>query len=148
MKSKKRSEDFVRDLLHVMPLWNVKLIRPFKNSLNGEMSLETYYCLETLKSSGPVTMSEMARRLKVPKQQATKLIDALTVHGFVERAPKENDRRVVEVSLTATAISYLDDYHTKNKAFIQSLEEQLTEEELQKLDAAVVMLSELLPRLK
>lgn len=148
MKSKVISEDFVRNLLHVMPLWNVKLIRPFKNSLNGEMSLETYYCLETLKSSGLVTMSEMARRLKVPKQQATKLIDALTAHGFVERAPKENDRRVIEVRLTSTAVSYLDDYHTKNKAFIQSLEEQLTEEELQKLDTAMNTLLELLPRLK
>ncbi len=42
------------------------------------MSLETYYCLETVKMRGTATMTELARQLKVPKQQATKLVDRLS----------------------------------------------------------------------
>lgn len=147
MKSEKTSELFVKNLLHVMPVWNSRLVRPFKNSLNGEMSLETYYCLETLKSRGTATMTEMARRLNVPKQQATKLVDALAVHGFVERSPRENDRRTVEVCLTPKAAAYLDDYHMKNKEFIRTLEERLTEQELQRLNDAVIVLAQTLPKL-
>ena len=52
METEKTAEKFVQNLLLVMPVWNSKLVRPFKDSLNGEMSLETYYCLETLKSLG------------------------------------------------------------------------------------------------
>ncbi len=147
MKSEKLSELFVKNLLHAMPAWNSNLVRPFKNSLNGEMSLETYYCLETLRSRGTATMTEMARRLNVPKQQATKLVDALAAHEFVERVPRESDRRTVEVRLTPKAVSYLDDYHMKNKEFIRTLEEKLTEQELQKLNDAVIVLAQTLPKL-
>ena len=57
MESEKTSEKFVQNLLLVMPNWHAKLVRPFKDTLNKEMSLETYYCLETLKLCGCGTMS-------------------------------------------------------------------------------------------
>lgn len=147
MESEKTSEKFVRNLLLVMPDWHAKLVRPFKDSLNKEMSLETYYCLETLKVCGSVTMTELARRLKIPKQQATKLIDKLSGHQFIERIYKEDDRRAVWIKLTPTAIAYLDGYYLKNSAFLSMLEEQLTEEELKRLNRAVADLGEILPRL-
>lgn len=49
MKPKKITEELVRNLLRVFPAWNSKLVRPFKESLHKEMSLETYYCLETVR---------------------------------------------------------------------------------------------------
>lgn len=148
MKSEKISAEFVQNLLLVLPNWHSKLVRPFKDLLNREMSLETYYCLETLKLSGTITMTEMAQRLKVPKQQVTKLVDNLSDHQFVERVYDEEDRRVIRIRLTPRAEKYLDEYYLKNTAFIQSLEEQLTEEELIKLNQAVLILGEILPRLK
>lgn len=148
MKLEKISVEFVQNLLLVLPNWHSKLVRPFKDLLNREMSLETYYCLETLKLSGTITMTEMAQRLKVPKQQVTKLVDNLSEHQFVERVYDEEDRRVIRIRLTPRAEKYLDEYYLKNTAFIQSLEEQLTEEELIKLNQAVLILGEILPRLK
>lgn len=148
MKSEKISAEFVQNLLLVLPNWHSKLVRPFKDLLNREMSLETYYCLETLKLSGTITMTEMAQRLKVPKQQVTKQVDNLSDHQFVERVYDEEDRRVIRIRLTPRAEKYLDEYYLKNTAFIQSLEEQLTEEELIKLNQAVLILGEILPRLK
>ena len=55
MKTEKISEQFVQNLLLVMPNWHSKLIKPFKDTLNREMSLETYYCLETVKMCGTIT---------------------------------------------------------------------------------------------
>lgn len=148
MKSEKISAEFVQNLLLVLPSWHSKLVRPFKDMLNREMSLETYYCLETLKLCGTITMTEMAQSLKVPKQQVTKLVDNLSEHQFVERVYDEEDRRVIRIRLTARAEKYLDEYYLKNTAFIQSLEKQLTEEELLKLNQAVLILGGILPRLK
>ena len=79
----KKSEKFVQNLLKVMPGWHSKLVRPFKDTLNREMSLETYYCLQTLRMNGTMSMTQLAEQLKVPKQQVTKLIDALCSHQFV-----------------------------------------------------------------
>lgn len=148
MESEKTSERFVRNLIGVMPGWHSELVRPFKDSLCGEMSLETYYCLETVRSCGSITMTELAQQLRVPKQQVTKLVDKLCSHQFIEREYREEDRRVIEIRLTPGAVSYLDEYYLKNTVFIKRLEERLTEKELQKLNAAVEVLGELLPKLK
>ncbi|MCH1984360.1 MarR family transcriptional regulator [Ruminococcus sp. OA3] len=148
MKTEKISEKFVRNLLEVMPNWHSKLVRPFRETLNKEMSLETYYCLETLKTCGLSTMTELAQHMKVPKQQMTKLIDKLCSHGFAERMPNPDDRRVIWIRLTPKAMAYLDEYYLKNRVFLQTLEEQLTEEQLRKLNDAVEVLGEILPVLK
>ena len=147
MIKEKYSEQFVKNLLLVMPDWHSKLVRPFKETLHGEMSLETYYCMETLRKCETLTMTELAQQLKVPKQQATKLVDALYKHGFIERLNKENDRRMIWLRLTPKAAAYLDEYYLKNKDFLRSLEEKLSEEELHKLNEAVRLLGDILPRL-
>lgn len=142
------SESFVQNLLLVLPNWHSRLVKPFKDTLNKEMSLETYYCLETLRVCGAVTMTELAQNLKVPKQQVTKLIDNLSEHDFVARVQDKNDRRAIRLRLTSRAIAYLSTYYQKNTAFIHSLEESLTEEELFQLNKSVEVLGELLPKLK
>lgn len=111
------------------------------------MSLETYYCLETLRACGTATMSELAHQMKVPKQQMTRLVDRLSQSRFVERVQGTDDRRVTWIRLTPGAVSYLDEYYLKNTAFIQMLEEKLTQDELQRLNDAVEALEEILPKL-
>lgn len=148
MKAEKTSEKFVQNLLLVLPNWHSRLVRPFKDTLDKEMSLETYYCLETLRASGTVTMTELAHQLRVPKQQVTKLIDKLSQHQFVERVYKQDDRRAIWIQLTPEALTYLDEYYLKNKTFIQMMEERLTEEELERLNSAAATLRDILPKLK
>ena len=147
MKNAKASELFVRNLLLVMPDWHSKLVKPFRDTLDNEMSLETYYCLETLRACGTATMSELAHQMKVPKQQMTRLVDRLSQSRFVERVQGTDDRRVTWIRLTPGAVSYLDEYSLKNTAFIQMLEEKLTQDELQRLNDAVEALEEILPKL-
>ena len=138
----------MQNLLEVLPDWHARLVRPFKETLEHEMSLETYYCLQTLKTNGTMTMTQLAGQLKVPKQQVTKLIDRLSAYQFVERINNEKDRRSIQIRLTHRAVSYLDGYYLKNTAFIRRLEEQLTGEELSQLNSALELLSRLLPKLK
>ena len=147
MKNAKASERFVQNLLLVMPDWHSKLVKPFRDTLDNEMSVETYYCLETLRACGTATMSELAHQMKVPKQQMTKLVDRLSQSRFVERVQGTDDRRVTWIRLTPGAVSYLDEYYLKNTAFIQMLEEKLTQDELERLNDAVEALEEILPKL-
>lgn len=148
MEKENYAEAFVQNLLLVLPNWHAKLVRPFKEKLGSEMSLETYYCLETLKICKTATMTEMSQRLKVPKQQVTKLADRLCEHGFIERVYDEHDRRITRIRLTEKAVSYTDLYYLKNRAFIEMLNEQLTGDELKRLNDAVAVLGEILPKLK
>ena len=141
------SEEFIKKLLVVLPFWHSKIVRPFKEILEGKMSLETYYCLETLKQRGPSTMTELAAALKVPKQQVTKLAGKLYEFRFVERVYDESDRRLIRIRLTETADAYIADYYKKNADFARHLE-RLSKEDLLRLDQAVTLLADVLPRLK
>lgn len=148
MRPDKLSEQFVQNMLCVFPYWNSRLLRPFRDTLNREMSLETYYCLETVRRYDSVTMTELAGYLKVPKQQVTKLVDKLMECQFVERFSDQKDRRLIRIRLSRRAEKYLDEYYMKNKDFIRSLESRLTEEELSELNQAVGVLLKILPRLE
>ena len=142
------NKNFTEELLRLLPYWHYRIDKPFKAFMKDKMSLETYYCLQTLRMRGLATMTELAHELKVPKQQVTKLVDKLCECEFVERVQHAEDRRSVCIRLTPKAVTYLDSYYTKNRAFIESLEEQLTEEDIMRLNQAVGILSDILPKLR
>ena len=75
-------------------------------------------------------------------------MDKLYQYGFIERQYHENDRRMIWLRLTQKAVDYLDEYYLKNKDFLRSLEEKLSQEELRRLNEAVEILGEILPRLE
>lgn len=141
---------FTEKLMAVLPYWHYKLDRPFKQAQKenqAPMSPETYYCLQMLRCDGPMTMTEMAHRLLLTKQQATRTIDHLYSHGLVVRLPDRDDRRVVRIEVTAQAVEYLRQHIRQNAGFLHLLPERLDAEELDELDRAVGTLLRLLPRL-
>ena len=147
MKTEKVSEEFVQNLLSVLPNWHSKLVRPFKDTLNGEMSLETYYCLQVLLRKGPMTMTELTRHLNVSKQQATKLIEILCSHDFVRRLPTEHDRRCIVIEVTECAKDYMINTIYKDTSFADKLERELGPDDMGRLEQAVLTLSDVLSRL-
>lgn len=55
-----------------------------------------------------IGMSELAKALRLPKQQMTKLANRLVEGGFAERRFEKNDRRVVKIALTDKAKRYIE----------------------------------------
>lgn len=144
----KKEKKIMDDLLAVLPYWHFKVNKTMKQSLNSEMSLETYYCLQTLRKEGAMTMTEIAHRLKVPKQQATKLIGKLHEHQFVERLQDGGDKRCIRIRITDTAIKYLDRERDQDYVYIKQLKEQIGLDEMLKFGEALEILLEILPKLE
>ena len=70
-------------LLDTVPAWHYWFARPFKRMLNDGVSLDMYYCIQSLRRSGrTLTMTELANLARMPKQQMSKLIDRLVDGGF------------------------------------------------------------------
>lgn len=143
-------EQLAEELMMVLPYWHYKIDRPFNTSHkeNGDqMSLETYYCLQMLRWDGAMTMSELAERLRITKQQATQMIDRLYKHDFVRRLYDQEDRRVIRIEITQRAVEYIKSNVTKHTQFLGGLEQKLTREELDSLSGAMETLLYLLPKL-
>lgn len=142
------NKKLMEDLLTVLPYWHYKIDKTIKQTLKSEMSLETYYCLQTLRREGPMTMTELAARLKITKQQATKLAGKLYEHQFLERIPDKNDRRCIRVQISEAARNYMAQERAQNDIYIERLEEQLKPEDIEKFESALEILLEVLPKLE
>ena len=141
-------ERVTKDLLDVLPYWNHKLVRPFKQTLRGKMSLDTYYCLQTVHFCGPLSVTELAQLVKAPKQQVSKLVENLCSNGLLARAEDLKDRRAVRLAVTDEAVAYIQESYYQNREFMAGLEHRLTPEEIEKLDEALETLLRLLPKLE
>ncbi|MFR8087499.1 MAG: MarR family winged helix-turn-helix transcriptional regulator [Lachnospirales bacterium] len=117
------------ELLALMPVWNYRIAKPFKQMLDEGVSLEMYYCIQTLRwYGGTLTMSELARYVRMPKHQMTKMADRLIAHEFVKRVYDVDDRRVIRLQITEKALAYIDHFLDEDAGCFRKLFENMTEE--------------------
>lgn len=57
--------------------------------------------VDTLGAGGPMSMGELAKRLRLPLSTGTRVVDGLVARDVVRRERPEENRRVVRVALTA-----------------------------------------------
>ena len=118
-------------LLDTIPAWHYWFARPFKRMLNDGVSLDMYYCIQSMRRSGhTMTMTELANFARMPKQQMSKLVDRLVDGGFAERLSDPDDRRVIRLRATAKADEYIAAFFEKDAAEYREFFEQLDKEEL------------------
>ena len=66
----------------------------------GSLSIIHLNLLMLLRFNGPLTMSRLAELLDVSVASATGIVDRMEKKGVIERRRSEEDRRVVEVSVS------------------------------------------------
>ena len=79
-----------------------RMVRAFRVHSAGEpLSLAAGAALNTLASDGPLGVTQLARMQGVSQPAMTQLVDRLAADGLVERLQHGDDRRSVQVALTA-----------------------------------------------
>lgn len=93
-----------------------------------------------LLSQGPQRMGVIAWRLSSSQSAATSMIDRLVDKRMVERAPDQDDRRVVACQLTKSGREVMERLWRINRMRIALIAEHLTIEELVKVVEAMELL--------
>ena len=95
-----------------------------------EISREEIRALIILDSENPrVTMSSLADALGVPLSTATHTVDRLVAKRLVERKRSEEDRRVVEVEMSAYGRELQESFRGKRRLVAKSWLEPLSPKE-------------------
>ena len=87
------------NLFEVLPLVHRKLLRFAPDQIKN-VSRPQLAVMRILHQTGPVPISEVARRLLITRPQMTALADQLIGLNLAERASDKTDRRVTNVKLT------------------------------------------------
>lgn len=100
------------------------------------------HVLMVLGSYQPMPIKELAATLQVTSAAATQHVDALVKQGYVSRAPKSEDRRVILVALTLSGQQLVKELSEAHAAFMYELFSGLTDTEFQCLVALFKKASE------
>lgn len=136
------------NLLALLPMWNYNIAKPLKQFLEDGISLEMYYCIQTLRCyEEPMKMSDLSKITKTPKKQMTKVADRLVDQGLVERVYDPSDRRIVKLQLTERASSYIDNFLEQDGGYFKSILGQLEQEDLLRFQSAIKTIIEILDKI-
>jgi len=96
--SKTNVDRVVENLMTIQPLLYINLLKPVRTKTI--LPLGALFVISELKKHQSLSMSEIGRRLSMPKPHVTGLVDKLIVEGFVERVSDPSDRRIINIKMT------------------------------------------------
>jgi len=96
----------------------------------GSLSLMHLNVLMLLRSHGAVTMSQLAEQLDVSVASATGIVDRMEKRGIVDRHRSEEDRRVVQVSISEQGQEIFQAMEETRQVHLTRLVKLISDEEL------------------
>ena len=78
------------------------LHHPEKTPCGQSVSVTEAHALIELTQAAPLSQGELSKRLSLEKSTVSRLVNALSRRGWIERDRNPADRRIVEIQLTDT----------------------------------------------
>ena len=86
-----------------------------------------------------IKMSELSKRLEMPKPNVTKLIDKLIELKFVIRINDENDRRVIFIKLTKDGRDFLIEFRNEFKIQLKEIMKKLNKSNISLIKEIIIL---------
>jgi DNA-binding MarR family transcriptional regulator len=142
-----RLDKMVDDLYLFFPLFRKKLFKHKKRSHPGKMPHSYYHVLKILDRHGNLPMSKIGKNIHISKSNMTSLIDKLVENGLAKRLPDQNDRRVINISITDKGKDVLKNWRKNSNNEIKKSLSVLSEEDLEKFYLSVENIKDILHKL-
>jgi DNA-binding MarR family transcriptional regulator len=148
--SKELIQSISNTFLGLRPLLVSHMIKPLKEIEKCSFPpgyINVMHCL-MMKGQEPISMTDLSVAASIAKPNLTIIVDRLIEEEFVERSTDENDRRIVNISLTKDGKDFVI---KQKKDFVKFMEERISnfeEEDLIKLKNALEDISEVLGKME
>ncbi|MFI8687464.1 MarR family winged helix-turn-helix transcriptional regulator [Rossellomorea sp. NPDC077527] len=95
---------------------------------NGEFRV-----LQLIRENGALKSSEISKRMEVSASHITSITDTLVEKGYITRQRSNEDRRVVELTLTSLGVEVLAQCEEKKSHYFQQLFQTFDKDEINHL---------------
>ncbi|MEC2128344.1 MarR family winged helix-turn-helix transcriptional regulator [Brevibacillus centrosporus] len=109
-----------------------------------QISPKQFILLRVLHQRGRSTVSELASILKQSNSATTIALNRLVKAGYVDRIRDEQDRRVVWVALSDTAMPLMEKLLARRRVLLGKLLENLSDEEIKQFTHFLVKMKQCL----
>ena len=125
-----------------------KFIRTSLTDIGLDITPLHFEIIRLLMEEGIMHVAEIGHRLEIAKAQMTQLIEKLVDMGIVERQPDTDDRRVINIALTARGKSLLEEQKHTIEDAVREILSFLSDTELQELSDSLRKLWSILGKLE
>ncbi len=148
MKKNDDIREIQEELLWLLPQWNSRIAKPFKQLLDEGISIEMYYCMRLLHWMGGIaTMTELGNVALIPKQNMTKMVNRMVEQDFVERVYDPKNRRIIRIKLTDKSCDYINHFLDEDAGCFKNLLQQMDENDLAVFGKAIKDIFEIFNKL-
>jgi len=134
------------NFLALIPLFHKQVFR-VSHGVPGIKAAQ-YRVLGILMKAGPLSMSEIGRRLYISRPYMTALVDTLIENEWVERQQDSSDRRVIRITITPSGKKYLKESLELFKNDFKLLLADMKQEELEQLSVSLEHLQAILAKIR
>ncbi|GEM_PF-447934 len=129
------TSEAARALLNTMPIFT-RMIDSVMRDVTREIALPHFLLLKLL-AQRQMSQSELAAIHQVNPSTMSATLDALHKRGWITRERSEQDRRIVQIEITAQGRRMIESFDDRAIAGIEALLEPLGEAELAQLMAGI-----------
>ncbi len=122
-----KMDQMLDDIYNVIPLFHRTILR--HDSLSHNPMGSDFKVMGILRKHGPLPMSRIGYWLGISKPNMTAIINKLIAEGRVERREDPNDRRIVEVALTAEGTKHIEECWKEGRESVRAKLSTLSDEE-------------------
>ena len=142
MRTTSTRPDLAGHLRHTI----ARAARRMRQEAGGELSPSLTAALATVELHGPLTPSELAKRERIQRPTATRVLARLEEEGLIQRTADLYDRRSSLVAVTKDGAALLAELRTRKTAFLAERLETLEPDERATLERAADILERVLER--
>lgn len=138
-------DNIIENLFYVLPIIRKKLLKLDPAEISSDFSLSRLHVgvMGIIREENTLPISEIAKKLLIPKPQMSLLINQLVKAGMVGRHPNRNDRRVSDITLTPQGQSTLNHCEELLKNNIRENLSDLNEHDLEELSISLQKLKDI-----
>ncbi|WP_042348393.1 MarR family transcriptional regulator [Bacillus massiliigorillae] len=111
------------------------------NKKSTSLNINQFKVLFIIDNSGSQTVSKLASALSISAAAVTGITDQLLSEGFVEKERCDNDRRIVNITITEKGKEKVNHLRAIKKEILQSYFDILPDEEIHHLKRIFTMLT-------
>lgn len=142
----KNLRDIALTLTKVIPALGKKLFKPLDQQKATFTPIQVN-TLDLLTQRTSCTMTELAHEMDVSNQQMTAVINQIASRRLVSRKHDQDDRRIVNISITATGKQQLKEHTDRMVTLISGQLKDLDEADNEKLYLALINLKSVLDKI-
>jgi DNA-binding MarR family transcriptional regulator len=138
-------DNIIENFFYVFILVHKKVLKFDPVEINPDFSLSRLHIavLGIINEESTLPISEIGKKLLVPKPQMSLMINQLVNAGMVERNPNQDDRRISNISLTADGKSTLSRCEADMKNIFRQKLAYLNDQDMEDLSSALQKLREI-----